>query len=134
MRLNNNLTEGFTMKQFIILGFIIALSITSCKENSAGFQIPGGWKKISVNSLTVLKAYEFLKTNLHKKNPQIKLLKVIQAKRQIVAGSNVGLTCSYQKGTKATKQILYAKIYKNLLGKYKLVKLDYNNQLQPPKK
>lgn len=112
-------------------GIILIICITafmatiSCKkEQKTGPIITGGWTKIDINSIDTLNAFSFLKDEMKKSHNSIKLLKVTHAKKQIVAGTNYMLTCTYQKGTEGNTRKLDAKINRSLSGKYSLLKMD----------
>lgn len=106
---------------YICVVIIILFSLACGKEPKE--ISTGGWTRIEVSDINVLKGFAFLKNAAKKKHPKIELLKVASAKKQIVAGTKYKLTCEYQKGTEGTTHNLTAEIYVDLQGNHSLVDL-----------
>ncbi len=117
-------------KLFIFLIILLFICITSCNKSKDKKDVPnpGGWIQNDINSITVLKAYTFLKKEIVKKHPKIQIIKLISSQSQVVAGMNYKMTCQYQKGTESKTQNLIAKIYQDLKGAYSLIQVNLNEK------
>ena len=105
----------------VIMSLVAVFNCTKDKDMESK-EILGGFEKLDVSSEIAVKSFGFLKSELKKSNPDIKLLMIKKAETQVVAGTNVGLTCEYM-DKKGDKRTLYAKIYVSLENKYELTEL-----------
>ena len=86
----------------------------------------GGYSGLPENSETFRLAFSFLQKKMMKEHPGIKLLKVIKAEEQVVAGLNIGLLCEYRNKHEDKNNILYAKIYIDLQDNCELDLLEFD--------
>ena len=108
------------MKKLVLMSFIISVIFNA---HCAKEIVLGGFVDIEPDSQLAMKAYLFLKKELRKSHPDIKLHIIKKSQSQVVAGTNVGLTCEYKEKSDDEIRILYAKVYFGLEGKIRLVQL-----------
>ncbi len=97
----------------------------SLQRESEKPPVAGGFTDIALDEPMVLEAHAFLREELKNIRPDILLGAVKQAARQIVAGTNIRLVCSYRIPPSRRGQELVATIYFDLKGNSTLRSIDF---------
>jgi hypothetical protein len=84
----------------------------------------GGLEEIDAGSQEALEALEFLKQDLNSTNPEIRIVEVVQAFHQVVAGYNTVLICTYEDTVQSKTLKLFARVYTNLENKKEVIQLE----------
>jgi hypothetical protein len=100
------------------------------EEETFSDEMGGQLEEIDAGCDEALEALEFLKQDLSSTNPEIRIIGVIRAFHQVVAGYNTVLICTYEDKIQSETRKLFARVYTNLENKKELIQLelDYTEQ------
>ena len=111
------------MKRTVILLITAAAFFSSsCQTRN----VPGSWAPLDLNGPNAENALAFISSELAKKYPDVKIIKIIRAEVQIAAGKKYKFEIEYTSDTNIEARIMKVYLFRNLKKKYTLKDIKFD--------